>query len=375
MNELRLLIIDDDEDSIAELREKIVEDHSNIVCEYCEFADAERQLSNFRPNLVVLDLLEGSPPDPNRPGLEVQDHIWKQGFRPIIIFSAEPCLSKIQHPLVKIIQKGRAGTAAVMREVEGFLPIMGAMKEAEDHIERKFAEALRDVAPQAYEIFNKDSDELVDTIKRASRRRLAAFMDLESDNGALAPWEIYLCPPVSQDTQLGDILKNSSSNCNDEHESAPEQSLDPSNYFVVLTPSCDLVNKGEQTPNVSNALVAQCISMQSFHASKSGLKKINKTKLEDRVVREVLTPGHFEHFIPFPEFSDRIPSMVADLRQLHLVPIGDIGENLAYERIASVDSPFREMIAWVYARVTGRPGLPTRDFNAWKREIINSIFV
>ena len=260
-----------------------------------------------------------------------------------------------------------------MREVEDFLPIMGAMKEAEDHIERKFAEALRDVAPQAYEIFNKDSDELVDTIKRASRRRLAAFMDLESDNGALAPWEIYLCPPVSKDTQLGDILKISSSKCSNEHEPAPEQSLDPSNYFVVLTPSCDLVNKGTQTPKVSNVLVAQCISMRGFH--ESGLNKINKTKLKDRVVREVLTPGHFENFIPFPEFREKIPSMVADLRKLHLVPIGDIGEDLAYERIASVDSPFREMIAWVYARVTGRPGLPTRDFNAWKREIINSIFV
>ena len=315
MNKLRLLIIDDDEDSIAELREKIVEGHSNIVCEYCEFADTERQLSDFRPNLVVLDLLEGSPPDPNRPGLEVQDYIWEHGFRPLIIFSAEPHLSEIQHPLVKTVQKGRAGTAAVMQALEEFLPIMKAMKEAEVHIERNFAEALRDVAPQAYETFDKESDDLVDTIKRASRRRLAAFMDLESDDGALAPWEIYLCPPVSKDTQLGDILKKkSSSNCNDEHEPVPEQSLDLSNYFVVLTPSCDLVNKGTQTPNVSNVLVAQCISMQSFHASPSGLDKMRKSKLKDRVVREVLTPGHFEHYIPFPEFRDKIPPMVADLR-------------------------------------------------------------
>ena len=57
MGKLKLLIIDDQEDSISELRENIQKNHSEIVCEYCEFADAKHQLSNFRPNLVVLDLL------------------------------------------------------------------------------------------------------------------------------------------------------------------------------------------------------------------------------------------------------------------------------------------------------------------------------
>ena len=90
MDELKVLIIDDNEDSIADLREKIEEVYSNIVCEYCDFAVAKRQLSNFRPNLVVLDLLEGSPSDRNRPGLAIEDIIWNQGFRPIIIYSAEP---------------------------------------------------------------------------------------------------------------------------------------------------------------------------------------------------------------------------------------------------------------------------------------------
>ena len=118
------------EDSIAELREKIEEDHSNIVCEYCEFADAKHQLSNFRPNLVVLDLLEGSPSDPNRPGLASTRPYLETGFSTDNHISAEPHLSEIQHPLVKIIQKGRAGTAAVMRALEDFLPIMGAMKRS-----------------------------------------------------------------------------------------------------------------------------------------------------------------------------------------------------------------------------------------------------
>ena len=261
---------------------------------------------------------------------------------------------------------------AVMQALEDFLPIMGAMKKAEDHIERNFAEALRDVAPQAYKTFDKETDKLVDTIKRASRRRLAAFMDLESDDGALAPWEIYLCPPVSKDAQLGDILKNSSSNCSNGHEPVPEQSLDPRNYFVVLTPSCDLVNKGTQKPKVSNVLVAECNSMQSFLEPR--FEKKEKQKLKKRLISDLLTPGHSENFIPFPEFGDSIPSLVADLRKLRLVSIDDIGKNLAYERIASVDSPFREMVAWAYARVSGRPGLPDRDFNSWAGEIVDSFF-
>lgn len=44
-------------------------------------------------------------------------------------------------------------------------------------------------------------------------------------------------------------------------------------------------------------------------------------------------------------------------------------EGIAFERIASVDSPFRELVTWSYLQVAGRPGLPDRDLDEWAEGI------
>ena len=93
------------------------------------------------------------------------------------------------------------------------------------------------------------------------------------------------------------------------------------------------------------------------------------------VKSEVLTTGHHNGFVPLPSFYGKIPTMLANFRDLCLIPLGDVGElgtGRKYERIASIDSPFREMIAWVYSNFTGRPGLPDRNFDNWKKEFVAS---
>jgi hypothetical protein len=42
-------------------------------------------------------------------------------------------------------------------------------------------------------------------------------------------------------------------------------------------------------------------------------------------------------------------------------------------RVASVDSPFREQIAWAFVQIAGRPALPDRDLESWVQEIREQI--
>ena len=67
--------------------------------------------------------------------------------------------------------------------------------------------------------------------------------------------------------------------------------------------------------------------------------------------------------------------MTAELKRLQLIDLKLIGENdeCEYCRVASVDSPFREMITWAYLQVTGRPGLPDRDFDDWADHIYRTV--
>ena len=62
--------------------------------------------------------------------------------------------------------------------------------------------------------------------------------------------------------------------------------------------------------------------------------------------------------------------MVADLRDLQLIDLAAIGTDKDWTRVASVDNPMRELTAWAYMGLAGRPGLPDRDFGAWVDEVI-----
>lgn len=98
-------------------------------------------------------------------------------------------------------------------------------------------------------------------------------------------------------------------------------------------------------------------------------------KDNERKIKDLLSQGHSSGIIPLPTLKDKIPSMAADLRDLRLIPIDKIGTPkslgmVEYVRVASLDSPFREMVSWAYLQIAGHPELPDRDFREWIKEIL-----
>ena len=209
--------------------------------------------------------MQGNLSDGDIRGDRVLDHIWTDLFRPIIVYSAEPDSISTEHPLVKKIPKGQSGVQTVISEIAKFRPVIEAITKAESHIKSKFAEALRDVAPPVYESLGSKHERLTETIVRTSRRRLAASMDQEMENAKLAAWEIYLCPPIGDSSlQLGDILFKTVAADGTGNESQTNSVLDPTDFFVVLTPSCDLFGSQNQSARVSSILTSRCCSAKFF---------------------------------------------------------------------------------------------------------------
>lgn len=368
---LKLLFIEDDKEAIEDILDLIEKEKKN-VCQVSEFEDANDKIASFRPDIVILDLLDGgASPEAEEPrGLKTRNFIWKKHFCPIVIYSARPDIYDDEnkpHPFEKKIKKGRGSPQEVLDAICELRPHVDALKEAESDIRYSFSCAMRDVAPYAFEAFS-NSDKRMETIKRSGRRRLAALMDelsLSPDETTLASWEQYLCPPVCENIQLGDILRSADKT---DKNGEPVPAL----FRVVLTPSCDLVASGNRKPRVTNVLVAKCCSV-SDGLDRTELKDMRGKKLSGRLLR-ILTRGYSEAVIPFPELKDRIPTMAANLRDLELIPINEISDSGGrFCRVASVDSPFRELIAWAYMQIAGRPGLPDRDFASWANEIIATL--
>ena len=98
---------------------------------------------------------------------------------------------------------------------------------------------------------------------------------------------------------------------------------------------------------------------------------MSSNKLKERLISTVLSRGYLETTMPLPALQGRIPTMMADLRELELLPLCEVGTTCKpYLRIASLDSPFRELVSWAFVQVCGRPGLPDRDFVSWRDEIV-----
>ncbi len=360
---LKLLFIEDEPSDVEPVVKLIEREQADMQYEVSGFDEAEDKIASFRPDIVILDLLVGgASPEPEPEGLNTRDFIWNQHFCPIVIYSAMPDIHDERyesHPFVKSVQKGRDSPRKVLEALGDLLPQVEALHGAEEHIQQSFALAMRDVAPNAFRFFD-DAERRNDVILRAGRRRVAALMDdLSARGDRLASWEQYLSPPIGPNIQLGDILMKSDGEKND-----------PASFRLVLTPSCDLVVSDGREQKVDNVLVAKCCSMKDG-LGRTNLKDMKLSKLKDRLSGTVLSQGYIEAVVPFPCLKGQIPTMVADLRDLDFIPFGDIGSSdEAFLRIASIDSPFRELVSWAYLQIACRPGVPDRDFDSWRDEIV-----
>lgn len=360
---LKLLFVEDEPSAVEPVVNLISREQKEIQCEVSGFSEAEGRIASLRPDIVILDLLVGgASAEPKPEGLKTRDFIWKQHFCPVVVYSARPDIHDDRyesHPFMKSVQKGKGSPAKVLEALAELRPQVEALQGAEESIRQSFAVAMRDVAPDAFKFFD-DADRRNDMILRAGRRRLAALMDdLSASEDCLASWEQYLSPPIGTNIKLGDILRE-----------ADRGYEDPASFRVVLTPSCDLVATDGRNPKVENVLVARCCSMKEG-LDLTSLKGMALGKLKDRLPGTVLSHGYFESVIPFPCLKGRIPAMTADLRNLEFIPVKDINlSDAAFLRIASLDSPFRELVSWAYLQIACRPGMPDRDFDSWRDEII-----
>lgn len=358
----RLLFIEDDEESVRPAI-RWLQRQPGYDCRVESFVNADDVIDTYVPDIIILDLLQsGSSGELDVVGIEVYERIWKYRFCPVVIYSAQPDLlisESKNHPFVRTVQKGAGSDARLEEVLSEFRPQVSALRRAEQDIRRELALALRDVAPHAFENVS-DPDERSETVLRSARRRVAALMDdMARHDKKLLSWEQYLCPPVVSDLQLGDVLLRSGGSSGNARD-----------FRVVLTPSCDLVSSSGRTPKVADVLVSRCVS-PSDGIQLTSLSGIKPNKLKERMSSTVLSQGFFESILPLPALSGRIPQIWANLRDLELIRFGDIGgPERAYLRVASVDSPFREVVAWAYLQIACRPGLPERDFERWGAEIM-----
>ncbi len=318
----------------------------NFYPRVCTFKNVKATLKEFRPGIVVLDLLEGSS---EVAGNKTYKWIWETRFCPIVIYSAEPdrIESDDEHPFITKVQKGSGSEFEVAKKLASFAPTVQALETVSEQVNNELQRVLRRVAPK---LPKTDGDLLA----RVGRRRLAATFDTELSGAPLVgAWEQYIYPPIHNHLVTGDILRKRGADWNS-----------PEAYRVVLTPTCDLVDATGRSPKVGSALVAKCSSIAQLDRKGERLKSILQSGFDSRR-QTLIVPG----------FDQVLPHMLAEMRSLELIELDQIEadedscDEHEFCRVVSIDSPFRELVTWCYLHVTGRPGLPERNVTDWADEI------
>ncbi len=353
-----ILVIDDDTEVLGSLKQTLEEEFDGVVVKpEQDFRKGMRRMASCRPDAVVLDLRRGTDPS-NLPGQETWRAIWNKRFCPIVIYTAgdgdlDPPLPE-DHPFVKLVTKGSNAEDLLVKELRAFLPCIDEIAELRNEIDDVMHQVLRDTAGTG--AIDPQEENL---LLHAGRRRIAASMDAPTiaSQHKLLGWEQYLIPAIGDSPLTADLI------C--EHGAEWD---DPSAYRLVLTPSCDLVRgRNEQT-----LITARCEASSRLIDNLS--LSNNREKATKRVRERVLIPGVHNGYVPLPAFPQRVPVMVANLKSLEVIEYDAIGgseeSNSSFERIASIDSPFREQVAWAFLTTAARPGMPDRALDQWAEELI-----
>ena len=365
---MKILIIDDEEAVRQSLRRQIEKGNDWKVKDQ-GFDELDKVLEDFRPDAVVLDLVEGRVTDESAAGNRSFEQIRKMWFCPVVVHSAFGKEQKFTHSLVATVCKGTDSAPEVVRRLQEFTQTARLIQGVHQDFDDRIRKALRDSVPVLREQLGKTADGNDDAVlRRAVRRLVAARMDAAaSGDGRMKAWERFVVPALGPHLLSADLLR-----CRE------AEWTDAEAFRLVLTPSCDLVQHGGSAPRAERILVARCEPIRRLGnievEAGATLSKGRRNKL-----RPLLTEGIADGLLPIPQFVDHVPSMAANLKRLDLVGMNEVeletkdghaaADGAAFVRVASTDSPFRELVVWAYLRVTGRPGAPEFDVDEWLDDI------
>ena len=365
-----LLIIEDELAFAESVKVAIEEISSSITTEIRDFEPGLAELADILPDVIVLDIFDDIPQKDQKEGLKIWEKIWKDTFIPLIFVSAARLERYIElaekHPAVEYIVKTESDAIKKIADaVQKFIPLAAGIKSIQKDLCADVRQMTQDALTESALHVSK-STEIKDTLKilsNTARRRLASLLRQKADEKEppLFAWERYLYPSIPGHLFTGDILKKVGSD-----------NKAPDSYCVVLTPSCDLAHGG-----VVRVLTAACAHIKEYW--KACQFSDNRRKVMGADLRKIssrLNEAQYGGFTPLPAFSNLIPHMAVNMRDLKLFSLegkekvksidGDV-----FQRVVSIDNPYRERLIWAYLQIAGRPGVPGCNNKAWIEGIMD----
>lgn len=357
----RILHVDDDPDWTRDVREylegeELPDGSKPVVTPEGDLAVASERLQAGRFDLAILDvrregLGEGSAGDDEDAGRRVLETIQSRTFVPIIFFTALPAkVAELKSPAIGVVEKTE-GMPALLAEVRrlfatGFPLVNRALEEHLAAVQRDYMWSF--VVANWDEIAGKSKRGIAHLLARRLALSLSGAPVVEfgaalgaevevATDGQVPPEFLYIVPPLENPRLVGEILHGE---------------IDGEiGYWIVLTPSCDLVQG-----SVERVLVAKCNPIEAAAEYKAWTAEEAGAGVRNNLT-DLLRNSKRDRFVFLPA-AMTVPGLVVDLQDLRTTP------SIRYAdltRVASLDSPYAEFLVSRFTRYFSRIGTPELD--------------
>lgn len=366
-----ILIIDDKEETIRGIKDEFEMRGDRV--DLCDFTNCQDRIKRTDIDLIIADWKDDDTND--NKGEEVLECIYN-AFVPTIIFSAmAPILEETinqkrkNNPFIELISKG--DEEPVIKKIVEWEKSIELFRYIKKNMNSALLSAIALLAPD----ISKDIDKNV--LSYYLNRRAANYLlensvdgEITEDIEKLTPaWMEYDYPATSKTLLVADIL-------------AKERG-DNRDYYVVLTPSCDMARLDETKSKNRQVVVAKCIDDKAIlsgltipNTNEAKKKKDSFIENASKKFREACLG-----LIALPEMPKIMPRLTVNFKDLDLLTHYEIAlsedefnknkDRYKYFRVASIESPYREQIVWGYMTCACRPGVPERDYKKWAEGFIN----
>lgn len=400
---LRVLLVDDEESLAASVQDLFDSTSSSLLgpqftsIEFDVCTDFDRgldRLTNSRYDLVVLDIIDdterinGAALSLDRLGLQLFESIRERQFVPVIFYAGDPSpaygLGEV--PFVQYVSKGdapeelRQAVSAVA--TSGLPATLRAIKDHVDTITRSFmlefvemhwADVADNVPDIGYLLARHLSSSFVD--KADSIAQSLVESSAASDGSTIHPHRYYTVP-VRHGHTMGDVycrtrkaMVGHDGGGKVEEAQDIDMAFGPTEFVVLLTPSCDLVGLDDESTRVPKAefvLVARCLRVLEL----AEFSAWNVNRSDDiaggeltGAMRDVLKSQRRKHqddrFYFLPRAWE-LPDLLVDLQQTFSLNCTRLPQ---LTKVASLDSPFAESLSHRFSRLMARIGTPDLDID------------
>jgi CheY-like chemotaxis protein len=360
----QVLFVDDDPETCALVKEfldgeVLTGSHDQLHTDtFTSFDQALEEMDARRYDFVILDVRRG-PHDQyleEEVGIITLEAIRQRRFVPVVFYSGLPRLVRhLETPLIRVVEKGQLPFLldTIGEIVRTRIPSVN--RALIHHLELTQRDYMWDFVASVWNQFGDTQDRtalayllarrLAHSLSGPGIQQLAQELGDPTvgttDQGRVHPMQYYVVPPIEPTPLAGDLLQGLIN--------------DLDGWWVILTPSCDLVAGREKAEWI---LLARCLALtdqkeyQDWQTNPSHPSKKLQSLLKNN--RGESQPERF-FFLPA---ALTLPGLVVDFQQLVTIPRMRLSD---LNRLASLDSPFAEALLHRFGRYFGRLGTPDLD--------------